>query len=78
MVVGMNRAVEPAEVVLVIRRVFEAPRRLVVWAWTRPEHHAGAAESRSQRAMWKPKSQLICRAVLRSEHAACLTTTRRR
>lgn len=33
-----NAAVEPAERVLVITRVFDAPRELVFKAWTDPEH----------------------------------------
>jgi uncharacterized protein YndB with AHSA1/START domain len=35
-----NVAAEPAERVLVISRVFEAPRTLVFKAWTEPEHMA--------------------------------------
>jgi uncharacterized protein YndB with AHSA1/START domain len=33
-----STATEPAERVLVIERVFDAPRRLVFKAWTEPEH----------------------------------------
>jgi uncharacterized protein YndB with AHSA1/START domain len=35
---GNSVATEPAERVLVIERIFDAPRRLVFKAWTDPEH----------------------------------------
>ncbi len=37
---AMNLVTEPADRVLVITRVFDAPRELVFNAWTRPEHMA--------------------------------------
>jgi uncharacterized protein YndB with AHSA1/START domain len=38
MAVGTNRITEPADRVLVITRVFDAPRELVFKAWTDPKH----------------------------------------
>ena len=38
MVASRSRAADPAERVLVITRVFAAPRQLVFDVWTRPEH----------------------------------------
>ena len=38
MAAGNNLATEPADRVLVISRVFDAPRELVFKAWTEPEH----------------------------------------
>jgi uncharacterized protein YndB with AHSA1/START domain len=35
---GTGVAAEPSELTLVVGRVFDAPRRLVFRAWTRPEH----------------------------------------
>ena len=37
---ALNLVREPADRVLVIERVFDAPRKLVFDAWTRPEHMA--------------------------------------
>ncbi len=37
---AMNLVTEPADRVLVITRVFDAPRELVFKAWTEPEHMA--------------------------------------
>jgi uncharacterized protein YndB with AHSA1/START domain len=37
---AMNLVTEPADRVLVITRVFDAPRELVFKAWTQPEHMA--------------------------------------
>ena len=38
MAAGSNLATEPANLVLVITRIFDAPRELVFKAWTDPEH----------------------------------------
>jgi uncharacterized protein YndB with AHSA1/START domain len=38
MAAGSNPTTEPADRVLVLTRIFEAPRELVFKAWTEPEH----------------------------------------
>ena len=40
MAAGSNTATQPAERVLLIERVFDAPRELVFKCWTEPEHLA--------------------------------------
>ena len=60
---AMNLVTEPADRVLVITRVFDAPRELVFKAWTEPEHMArwfGPARlhQQSPQARSAPRRQL--------------------